>query len=99
MEEIVPDFIELTPIIKGKKCRFMLLCLYAFITFAPFVASLFIWYDYGFLVGFAFFLLFTLGMGIIISKLRLASIPPAQREMSYNNMAVARWFLGENICL
>ncbi len=76
----------------------MLFCLHGFITFAPLVAALIIWYYYGFLVGLAFFLFFTLGMGIIISKLRLASIPPAQREMSYNNMAVARWFLGENIC-
>ena len=99
MEEIVPDIIEQTPIIEGKKCKFLLFCLYAFITFAPFVASLFIWYYYGFLIGFAFFLFFTLGMGIVISKLRLASIPPLQREMSYSNMAVARWFLGENICL
>jgi hypothetical protein len=95
---MTPDFIEITPIIKGKKCRFMLYCLYVFITFSPAFASLVIWYHYGFLVGFAFFLFFTLGMGIIISKLRVASIPPAQREMSYSNMAIARWFLSENVC-
>ncbi|MFK5882677.1 MAG: hypothetical protein QM482_10765 [Sulfurospirillum sp.] len=77
----------------------MLFCLYLLITYAPLAAALSIWYYYSFLTGLAFFLFFTLGMGIVISKLRLSSIPPSQREMSYNNMAVARWYLGENICL
>lgn len=98
MEDIVPDKIELTPIIKGKKCKLLLLLLYLFITYTPILTSIIIWYMYNFLIGFAFFLFFTLAIGIVISKLRLLSLPPNQREMSYSNMAVARWFLGKNIC-
>ncbi len=98
MEDIVPDKIELTPIIKGKKCKLLLLLLYLFITYTPILTSIIIWYMYNFLIGFAFFLFFTLAIGIVISKLRLLSLPPNQREMSYSNMAVVRWFLGKNIC-
>jgi len=98
VEEFVPDLIEPTPVIKGKKCKILLFGLYIFITYAPFLAGLLIWYMYDFLFGFAFYLFFTLLMGVVISKLRLASIPPIQREMSYNNKAVARWYLGKNIC-
>jgi len=98
MDEIIPDIIEQTPKIKGKICRIYLLLLYIFLTYAPFLLGLMIWYFYGFFIGLAFYLFFTLMMGIIISKLRLTSLPPYQREMSYGNMAVARWFLGKNIC-
>ncbi|NOX15782.1 MAG: hypothetical protein GXP61_07130 [Epsilonproteobacteria bacterium] len=98
MEEIVPNRIELIPKIKGTKCKFYLLLLYIFITYTPMAASLLIWYEYNFLIGFAFFLFFTLAMGVVISKLRLLSLPPNQMEMSYSNMAIAKWFLDKNIC-
>ena len=98
MDEFVPDLIEPTPIIKGRKCKIILFGLYIFITYAPFFLGLIVWYMYSFLVGFSFYLLATLLMGIVISKLRVMSMPVMQREMSYNNMAVARWFLGKNIC-
>jgi len=98
VEEFVPDLIEPTPIIKGKKCKVFLFGLYLFIAYAPFIISLLIWYMYSFSIGFSFFLLFTLLMGILISKLRLVSIPKMQREMSYSNMEVARWYLDKNIC-
>jgi len=99
VEEFVPDLIEPIPIIKGKKCKIFLWALCLFITYAPFFISLLIWYMYSFLIGFSFFLLFTLLMGIFISKLRIASIPKRQREMSYSNTEVARWYLDKNICL
>ena len=98
MEEFVPDQIEPIPIIKGKKCKIFLLALYSFITYAPFFISLLIWYMYSFLIAISFFLLFTLLMGIFVSKLRLASIPKYQSEMSYSNMEVARWYLDKNFC-
>ncbi len=98
MEEFVPDLIEPIPVIKGKKCKIFLFGLYIFITYTPFFASLLIWYMYGFLIGLSFFLLFTLLMGILISKLRVVSIPKIQRDMSYSNMEVARWYLDRNIC-
>ena len=98
MNEFVPDFIEPIPIIRGKKCNLLLLILYIFMTFSPTFLGLIVWYEYGFLVGFAFYLLGTLFMGIVISKIRVASLPSYQREMSYNNMAIARWYLGENVC-
>lgn len=36
--------------------------------------------------------------GILRSKLRNESIPPAQRELSYNDYAIATWYLSRNHC-
>jgi|GEM_PF-382271 len=98
MEELVPDFIKPTPIIKGKRCRVLLYLLYFIITFSPLLCALLIWFYYDFLFAIAAFLFVTLAMSVVISKMRLVSLPPMQREMSYTNMAVARWYLGKNIC-
>lgn len=98
MEDFVPDLIEQTPIIKGSKCKIFLLLLYVFITYGPLFAGLVIWYLYNFFVAIAFFLFFTLCMGIVISKLRIFSLPETQREMTYSNLQVAKWFLDKNIC-
>ncbi|MFZ5375605.1 MAG: hypothetical protein ACOZBX_08715, partial [Campylobacterota bacterium] len=36
--------------------------------------------------------------GIVRSKLRADSIPPAQREMSYSDYAIASWYLSRRTC-
>ncbi|WP_331774988.1 hypothetical protein [Sulfurospirillum sp. 1612] len=98
MEELVPEFIEPTPIIKGKKCRVLLYLLYYFMTYTPLLCALVIGYYYDFLFAIAAFLFGTLAMSVLISKMRLVSLPPSQREMSYTNREIARWYLGKNIC-
>jgi len=98
MEEIVPDLIEPVPIIKGTRCKILLFLLYIFISFSPALAGLILWYMYDFFIAIAFFLFFTLCIGIVISKLRLFSLPVAQREMNYSNLQVAKWFLDKNVC-
>ncbi len=99
MEEFVPEIIEPIPLIKGAKCKLLMYVIYLFISFFPIVSSLVIWYMYNFLIGVAFFLFFTLMMGIVISKMRLMSIPPSQRELTYSNLEVARWYIDKNLCL
>jgi len=98
MEDFVPDLIEQTPIIKGVKCKILLFLLYMFITYEPLFAGLLVWYMYDFIIAIAFFLFFSLCMGIVISKLRILSLPKTQREMTYSNLQVSKWFLDKNIC-
>ncbi len=98
MEEDIPPIIELTPKLKGVRCRFLGYLLYTLLSFLPVFVGLYVWYKYNFWIGIAFFLFLTLIMGIVVSKMRLASLPPSQREMTYTNMEVARWYLSKNIC-
>jgi len=99
MEEEVLFQIEVVPQIEGFTCKALMYALYSLITFAPLLASLGIWYFYNIWSGIAFFLFLTLISGVVISKMRVSSIPFSQREMSYSNMAVVRWYIGKNICL
>ncbi|MDX1808612.1 MAG: hypothetical protein R3331_03645 [Sulfurospirillaceae bacterium] len=99
MEEYIPDIIEPIPIIKKGKCKFVMYVIYLFISFFPTIAGFIIWYMYGFFIGVAFFLFLTLVMGIVISKMRLMSIPVSQREVSYSNLEVTKWFTDKNLCV
>jgi hypothetical protein len=98
MQEIVPDLIEQVPIIKGTKCKILLVLVYIFISYGPTMAGFVLWYMYDFFIAIAFFLFFTLSMGVVMSKMRLFSLPATQREMTYSNLQVAKWFVSKNIC-
>lgn len=42
-----------------------------------------------------FFLFLTLVSGIVSSKMRIASIPPVQREMNYSTLAIVKWYVAK----
>lgn len=73
--------------------------MYTMLTFFPFMAGCYIAYVYDTVLGIAFFLFLTLAFGVIISKMRIASIPPAQREMDYTTLAIVKWYLAKNWCM
>lgn len=98
MQEELPLIIEVVPRIKGAYCHCLMYGLYLLLSFTPLVVGGILWYKYNFWIGIAFFLFLTLISGIIFSKLRIASIPLAQREMTYSNLAIIKWYLGKNIC-
>jgi len=97
--EQIPPIIEVLPKLKGFWCRIALYSLYGLLTFAPFVLGVWIGYDYDIWVGFAFFLFLTLVSGVVLAKMRVASIPCEQREMNYSSLAIIQWYLAKNICL
>jgi len=91
--------IEVMPKIEGFWCNLILYGIYLSIVLAPFLIGIFFWwYLHSAWIGFLFFLFSILASGIVISKLRVSSIPFAQREMNYETMAVIRWYVGKNIC-
>ncbi|WP_333802984.1 hypothetical protein [Sulfurospirillum sp.] len=95
----IPPIIEIIPKIRGFWCRIVMFCLYGALAYAPSLVGIWIGYVYNILIGIAFFLFLTLVSGVISSKMRIASIPFEQREMSYSTMAIVKWYLAKNICL
>ena len=98
MEEFVPPIIEVVPKIKGFRCKVLMVTLYTLLTFAPLVIGAWIGYAYNLWIGIAFILFLTLVSGVVSSKMRVSSIPFAQREMNYSTMAIVKWYLAKNIC-
>ncbi|MBP1681365.1 MAG: hypothetical protein H6Q35_1704 [Proteobacteria bacterium] len=97
--EQLPPIIELIPKIRGFWCKVVLYSLYSVLTFTPFLVGGWVGYVYNLWIGIAFFLFLTLVSGVISSKMRIASIPFEQREMSYSTMAIVKWYVAKNICL
>ncbi len=92
--------IEVMPTVEGFWCKMAMYLLYLGITFTPFLVGMFFWwYLHSAWVGFMFFLFLVLVSGIVVSKLRVSSIPFAQREMNYSLKAIARWYVGKHICI
>jgi len=97
-EEYIPPIIEPTPIMEGVRCKFLLYLIYLLITYLPLIVAVWIGIEYNIWIAIAFFLFLTLISGILFSKMRFLSIPPSQRELNYNNIAIIRWYLGKHIC-
>lgn len=97
-DDEIPFRIEPVPQIKGFRCKALVYLVYGLIVLLPFVVSLIVWYNYNIWVAIAFFLFLTLISGIVVSKLRVNSIPYEQREMTYSTYNVVKWFVGKNLC-
>lgn len=99
MEEFIPPIIEVVPKIKGFWCKALMYVLYALLTFTPLCVGFWIGFAYNAWVGISFFLFLTLVGGVVSSKMRVHSIPYAQREMNYSTMAIVKWYIAKNSCL
>ncbi|MDD4504751.1 MAG: hypothetical protein PHE60_00070 [Sulfurospirillaceae bacterium] len=96
--EDFPKIIEVVPSIKGFKCRVLMYLLYGALSFMPLCLGVWIGYVYNIWIGIAFFLFLTLVSGVVSSKMRMSSIPLAQREMDYSTMAIVKWYLSRSVC-
>lgn len=92
--------IEVMPKIEGFGCNFLVWIVYLSIVLTPFVLGAFFWwYLHSAWVGFLFLLFTMLISGIVVSKMRINSIPFSQREMNYTTLAVVKWYIGKNKCI
>lgn len=98
MEQRTPFFIEVVPSLRGFWCKALLFLLSALLSFGPVGVGMVVAYGYGFWMGIAFFLFFTLISGVILSKMRIDSIPYAQREMDYSTHVIVKWYLSKHTC-
>jgi len=92
--------IEVMPKIEGFWCNFFVWIVYIAIVLAPFIVGAFFWwYLHSAWIGFLFLLFAMLVRGVLTSKMRINSIPFAQREMNYSTLAVVKWYIGKNKCI
>ncbi len=92
--------IEVMPRIVGFWCNLAVYGIYITINIGPILIGLFSWwYLHNWWIGFSLFLFSVLASVIVISKMRINSIPFSQREMDYSTIAVIKWYIGKNICV
>lgn len=92
--------IEVMPKIEGFGCKFLVWTVYLAIVLTPFIVGIYFWwYLHSAWIGFLFLLFAMLISGIVISKMRINSIPFEQREMNYSTLAVVKWYIGKNKCI
>jgi len=99
IEEPTPFPIEIMPRIKGFTCKSFVYAIYLSIILVPVIIGILFWqYLYSMWIGFSMFLFCLLISGVVLSKMRINSIPFSQRELNYSTLAVVKWYVGKNIC-
>jgi len=90
--------IDPTPTLPTRKCRLAARFLGYALTYGNYLIALFVWWQSDWFFAAGSLILGFIVFGIIRSKLRNDSIPPAQREMSYDDHAIASWYLFRYHC-
>jgi hypothetical protein len=68
------------------------------LSYGNYLIALLVWWRSDWFIAMGTMLLGFIVLGIIRSKLRNGSIPPAQRETPYTDYAIATWFLSRTTC-
>jgi len=90
--------IDPTPTLPTRQCRFFARILGYALSYGNYIIAGFVWWTSDWFIALGTLLLGFIIFGIIRSKLRNDSIPPAQRETPYNDYAIATWYLSRNHC-
>ncbi|OHD83784.1 MAG: hypothetical protein A3D90_09545, partial [Sulfuricurvum sp. RIFCSPHIGHO2_02_FULL_43_9] len=77
--------IDPTPTLPTRQCRFMARVMGYSLSYGHYAIALLIWWKSDWFIAIGALLLGFIVFGIIRSKLRNDSIPPAQRETPYND--------------
>ena len=90
--------IDPTPTLPKRQCRFFARMLGYSLSYGNYLIAGIVWWASDWFIAVGTLLLGFIVFGIIRSKLRNDSIPPAQRETPYNDYAIATWYLSRNHC-
>jgi len=93
-----PFHINPTPTLPTRKCRLLARMMGYALSYGNYLIALLIWWQSDWFIALGTMLLGFIVFGIIRSKLRNSSIPPAQRETPYTDYAIATWFLSRTTC-
>lgn len=91
--------IDPTPALPTRQCRLIAQVMGWVLSYGNYLIALAVWWKSDWFVAIGTLLLGVIVFGIIRSKLRNGSIPPAQRELSYSDYAIATWYLSRNYCI
>lgn len=90
--------IDPTPTLPTRQCRLIARILGWGLSYGNYSIALIVWWKSDWFIAIGGLLLGYIVFGIIRSKLRNDSLPPAQRETPYNDYAIATWYLSRNHC-
>lgn len=90
--------IDPTPTLPTRRCRLIARMMGWGLSYGNYVIALIVWWQSDWFIAIGALLMGYIVFGIIRSKLRNDSIPPAQREIPYNDYAIATWYLSRNHC-
>lgn len=100
MNSVPPLFhIDPTPQLPTRRCRLAARVLGWSLSYGNYLIALMVWWKSDWFIALGTLLLGVIVFGILRSKLRNDSIPPAQRETPYNDYAIATWYLSRNHCI
>lgn len=91
--------IDPTPHLPTRQCRLMAKVLSWGLRYGNYAIALLVWWESDWFIALGALLLGFILIGIIRSKLRNDSIPPAQREFPYDDYAIATWYISRNHCI
>lgn len=90
--------IDPTPILPTRVCRITARLMGYALSYGNYALAAIVWMKSDWFIAAGSLFLGFIVFGIIRSKLRNSSIPPAQRETPYNDYAIATWYLSRNTC-
>jgi len=90
--------IETEPKIEGIRCKAMVYGLFFAVTVLPYLLFFYIWWEYDWLIAVGIGLFLYLLSAVVMSKLRLLSLPKDQLERSLGSLEIAKWYIGKNHC-
>lgn len=90
--------IDPTPTLPTRRCRLIARLLGYGLSYGNYAVAAVVWMQSDGFIAAGSLLLGFIVFGILRSKLRNDSIPPAQRELSYSDYAIATWYLSRNHC-
>ncbi|WP_295055288.1 hypothetical protein [Sulfuricurvum sp.] len=90
--------IDPTPTLPTRQCRLIARIMGWGLSYGNYSIALIVWWKSDWFIAIGGLLLGYIVFGIIRSKLRNDSLPPAQRETPYNDYAIATWYLSRNHC-
>lgn len=100
MNSDMPLFhIDPTPTLPTRRCRLAARIIGYALSYGNYVLAGLVWWLGDWFFAFGSLLLGYIVFGIVRSKLRNDSIPPSQREMTYNDYAIATWYLSRTACI
>ena len=98
MEEDILEMIEPTPTPQTLQCKLLIKSIELFLRFGMFIIAGLFFYMYDLSIACVALLVSYLVIGIVRSKMRIASIPFFQLELNYTDKAIAHWYGMKHLC-
>jgi len=88
----------MTPVIEGFKCKAFVFGLFFCLVILPILAGFYVWYFYDLLIAIGVVLFLYIASSIVVSKLRLSSLPFKLKERSLSSLEIAKWYVHQHLC-